>query len=812
METIEGTQPIPAIVYTLADAEDDVTDHYDDVVTDQYDDDNDDDDVMTTAEVVHKFPTQETTTVDKDTGVVMVTKTDATLVRITKSPVTKETETVTLRTKRILSEEEKKEFAKEMERQRKEIIADQRRSTPLDILEAYAEGNSESSGIRFEAPIMTGQTNTESVVYHHSETNGEVDSQSILDNKESVKKFLMNRMQVELETQGEEDARVIVDSSTNARLASVKPPNLRISVLNAETVPSTVNGSWSSRVEEDSMHLVAARPCYIEQGGQSSSEAPREKKASAVVTESKIAREIEECRLREEELKLLRTESRVTAPKQPPTAEEQSAVMSGDGGSGRRMEKNPILPDLGGVEREETAGNQVAHTAALQANGVQPTEPLENGVKLDDRSSRRFIRVRPLVEDDKDEEDTLTYVLSRESVVEREIRLTLEREEELRKEKELALKLLQGSPEVKVDPPPLVQPIERSPEVVVAESVESVRESPPDSVTVLTLPNVPTLQANLTSKTLDTSAVNVHRENQRNLASARLQQEVNEVIQKELALKEAGSIVTTSRDRTDEKVINLRQYNGTEAVNGSPPVAPAVPTVWKPEPQVVPQSAPPIVTNGSVPSDTPNAYFSGRQFVFGQNGRVPAYRQTSLANGTMRVPTLQRSHTQKGVMARFIASRGKMTAMPVFVPKVPKEPLTPVILSPSTPPSPTPSSDSWNHKAVPQVDSPQLTELPTMPTFLAKSTSNEKLAYPRKSFSSAENMILREMTEMKEREEELRQQRIASFGKSYSLENLLESDDNATENNGELNGNGVHTSNGLISNGHHPVIENQVRR
>ncbi|RWS11249.1 uncharacterized protein B4U79_14577 [Dinothrombium tinctorium] len=215
-------------------------------------------------------------------------------------------------------------------------------------------------------------------------------------------------------------------------------------------------------------------------------------------TENKIAEEIREQKMREEELRKMREEIKL---KQAKVSEMNSS-------------KNLVID---AVTNGHVNGRTSPTVSELSCAGFSMVsfDSLDNFLM---RSGDK-VKVKPLT--CENELDTPQYKVLNESPIEREIRITKEREEALRFEKSLLAKKL--------------------------ENKEQYTEK---KQTVANSPKLPVLKSFSTGSS---SASNI----QKVLATTRIQQEIEEQTQREIELREKGSIKTISQERTDMKVTKL---------------------------------------------------------------------------------------------------------------------------------------------------------------------------------------------------------------------------------------------------------------
>ncbi|CAN7943436.1 unnamed protein product, partial [Ixodes hexagonus] len=391
--------------------------------------------------------------------------------------------------------------------------------------------------------------------------------------------------------------------------------------------------------------------------------APIEKRFSCP-SDSKIADEIRELQEREEELRVLRE---------------------------RLLLQNEATPPKPSSDEGER-GHSVSSSSPNGISRTVSVESLPSGQSGFSFGSRRKdkITVRPLSDGLDETPSPTSFSSNGESPIEREIRLTRDREEALRREKGL-LGQLQAEGFVK-----------KGDTVLPSSICKNVKTG-----------SVPRGPAPLGST-------------QKILATSRIQQEIEEQTQREMALRESGHIQTISQERTDSRVTRIGN-DGTVS-----PTASAVSTTTSKRnsfdaslPNVeIYDKTPSPTNNKQSPSSPPIATTA----VKATNGHGP-----KATNGTSRGVSMQ----------KFLASRGKEL---VF----------------TTPPQNGNFAEKSAGFEYRELKPPQL----------------HKGVVPgdalRKGLVTAETKIQEEMRVMKEREEELRRQRIRLLGQSQPNLSLLE--------------------------------------
>lgn len=387
--------------------------------------------------------------------------------------------------------------------------------------------------------------------------------------------------------------------------------------------------------------------------------APIEKRFTCP-SDSKIADEIRELQEREEELRELRERLH--------TQSNDHHKCSEVGSSGN--EDGVAVNDVSSLVASVTSSSGLSRTVSVES--IPPSSSTFFGPRRKDK-----ITVRPLSDATEDSVPSPTFV-SGESPIEREIRLARDREEALRKEKGL-LGQLQAEGFIKKGE--------------AASPVKGAKVVP----------------ASMGLRGVSTQKI---------LATSRIQQEIEEQTQREMALRESGHIQTISQERTDSKVTRI----GNETVVASPstPIASATRRV-APFESSLPNVEIFEKTPARVSSPTTSACGVASAVAKAANGHVHA-------NGHVVVAKASPVANVRGVsMQKFLASRGKELAF-------------------TSPPSPQ-NGDKLEYR---ELKPPQL--------------QKGAVDAVRKGLVTAETKIQEEMRAMKEREEELRRQRLRLLG------------------------------------------------
>ncbi|XP_071551453.1 uncharacterized protein [Panulirus ornatus] len=311
--------------------------------------------------------------------------------------------------------------------------------------------------------------------------------------------------------------------------------------------------------------------------------------------------------------------------------------------------------------------------------------------------------------------------MQKESVIEREIRLAREREEAHRREKGITYSTTNG-----------------------------------------TIPSSRSTNQSTTKAPVVTN--NDGRDVQHRMATSRIQMEIQETSMKERELRDAGKILTMSEERVDAKVTRMSDFND-QNLNESPRTRPTPP---RPSNFSTPSSTPkrspsPLSPSSPVPNFTPSPGLSrGLSRSLSTNNLASS---TSLAN--------PRS-APKGLMQKFIASRGKMTGSAFASPPLT---LTQTISTsrgiPTRPMRVEPKAAVVQRETLARMK-PQHVEtgINQEQTSQSQKQHNHIQQQYRRSYCTAEEKIQSELKEMQMREEELR--RLRAHQMAQSQPNLLD--------------------------------------
>ncbi|XP_022256186.1 uncharacterized protein LOC106471863 [Limulus polyphemus] len=417
-----------------------------------------------------------------------------------------------------------------------------------------------------------------------------------------------------------------------------------------------------------------------------------EKSPNSVNTESKIAMEIRELKEREDELRKMRKHLDSFSTKDHETWSAKNNYI------GKDTSLSSIDSTTNSNAKELPFGD------SLHSNKNTPVHSLSLRRKEE-------IRVRPLIDTELEEEKPV-FQLLKESPVEREVRLAKEREDALRKQRETQQPFIEMKTNDRFQTP------------TKQSSIDYIR------------PNTLLLS-------------NGRQGTQKALATTRIQQEIEEQTQREMALREAGQIQTISQERTDAKVSRVGESIQTgnftkEYVN----------VTQKLENSAIKPPSPTIQIFEKAPAPN-NKEVNGA----GVNG-LPKVRSpnssSSSSSSTFPLGKKYIPHNTVGrsiSMQKFIASRGKEI----------RSITSPALKSPS---GTLPIGKANGHQV------------------LDKGGSSVKPQ--RKSISSTETKIQEELKEMKSREEELRRQRARQLGRSQPNLHLIDNDKDSTNENNEM--------------------------
>ncbi|XP_042860126.1 titin-like isoform X4 [Penaeus japonicus] len=414
-------------------------------------------------------------------------------------------------------------------------------------------------------------------------------------------------------------------------------------------------------------------------------------------TETKIALEIRELREREDELRRMRDMS--TSRENFLDDDEVRSSASRDQLLEDHLTSLTTTTDEGNFSECGDPASSEDKSSDGSNSRIMSPELMHPGTHLD--FGRRKVTVKPF--EDEEEDQPVYTRMQKESVIEREIRLAREREEAYRREKGLT----NSAPSSSAGAPsrPAAQPAVARPSPVVTDPRRGVQ----------------------------------HR-----LATNRIQQEIQETSQKEKELRDAGKILTMSEETVDAKVTRMSDF--TE-VSESPRLRPS--TSSRPagfSTPVTKRSPSPRSPSSPVPNFTPSP----------SRGLTKSLSTTNLASptasATMRAP--------KGLMQKFIASRGKMTTSAFSSPP-------PALTHVASTSRGVPTRPMRVEPKTAVVQRETLARMRTEPSEVPEEPLRQQnnQVY-RRTHCTAEEKIQSELKEMQMREEELRRLRARQLAQS----------------------------------------------
>nr|XP_045621076.1 uncharacterized protein LOC123772124 isoform X2 [Procambarus clarkii] len=439
-------------------------------------------------------------------------------------------------------------------------------------------------------------------------------------------------------------------------------------------------------------------------------------------TETKIALEIRELKEREEELRQMRERLMNSSRENLLDDEEARSSASREQLLEDHLTSLTTTTDEGNFSECGDPASSEDKSSDGSNSRIMSPDLHHPGTGLD--YTRRKVTVKPFEDEEEDQQPVYTR-MQKESVIEREIRLAREREEAFRREKGITNSSLNNSSSNRAAGQP---PSTRAPPAVVSNDGRDVQ----------------------------------HR-----LATNRIQLEIQETSIKEKELRDAGKILTMSEDTVDAKVTRMSDFTDQ---NESPRIWPASSrpcnfSTPSPTPKC---SSSPLSPSSPVPNFTPSPALS--------RGLSRSLSTTNLTSTS----SLTNSRAPKGLMQKFIASRGKMTGSAFASPPhtlahttstsrgIPTRPMrvepkaTVIQRETLARMKPTPVDNSSN------LDNTSQSQ---------KQTSHVQQQY-RRSYCTAEEKIQSELKEMQMREEELRQLRARQLAQSQpNLMDLVADED-----------------------------------
>ncbi|XP_046407086.1 uncharacterized protein LOC124171805 isoform X2 [Ischnura elegans] len=519
--------------------------------------------------------------------------------------------------------------------------------------------------------------------------------------------------------------------------------------------------------------------------------------------ELKIAMELREMREREEELRQLRQALGLTRASDDvdeveglgvsrddsalhsiPTTDEGNVSECGteekDGSEDKHGRNDTMSPDMPSLESPHENGTY-AHRRTQSMDSTSSGHSSASGgqrIAIEYPPRRRVI-VKPFTSAEEDQnfrenefKDENTMNLEnrqnstpfrglKETPIEREIRIAREREEELRREKGL------------------IQPSNQSP--VTRPEVAPRSPVPP-----------------VTSMGKGPQSVQLR------LATSRIQREIQETTEREKELREAGKIQTMSEDTVDSKVTRIGERMGGGGAKFDKKLhksvsafemgdlSPSLIEEDKPTPPVTPPVVPPKPQDNTpnFPLSRSVSMITGLSMGSGSSG-------FSVSGNSPFTPTQPRftpTSGHKGLMERFLASRGKMTFISPFSNSSASS------SSPSSVQTQSPSSLSSSVKNVHsqmRPVSPVVKNVSNIVPVVHKPleivTDNRQVEQEenggvaeggmhRRGWTSAEEKIQEELKEMRMREDELRLQRARIMAQSQpNLLSIMDENDEGSQ-------------------------------
>ncbi|KAJ1530922.1 hypothetical protein ONE63_005761 [Megalurothrips usitatus] len=460
---------------------------------------------------------------------------------------------------------------------------------------------------------------------------------------------------------------------------------------------------------------------------------------SVVERDIRLQREREEQVQREREaaLDLLRDDGFVSIPTSTTDegnfseyGSEEKENSSLDGSSSRVMS-----PDVGALPHHH---HQRTQSMDSTSSGHSSGSGSGSGSGSSGFNGRRRVTVKPLAE--PEDQDTPTFIRpSNETPIEREIRLAREREAELAREK--ALRLSINSPTATNGP-------------------ANLQEQPAVNNRNIVNANTPN----------NAEPVVESRESVRN-ATNRIQQEISRANEREQELRH-------SKENPQQRFsmpefpdrVKLKKSVSTSHLSliGAEPLATSSPAA-PPQPSPTSAARPPLRRLGTtvVSTATLGRATLGRSVSVAPSSPAAAPSLSSLSLGTPR--RFAPNPSQKGLMQRFLASRGKMSPGGL-VSNGPSSGARDV--SPATSPTVTSAATVPPQPHAPVSLSTAVSAKMTAVADSREEVSREPEPAPlRRGYTSAEDKIQEELKEMRRREEELRVQRARTFARSQP--NLL---------------------------------------
>ncbi|XP_022236851.1 uncharacterized protein LOC111084436 [Limulus polyphemus] len=483
-------------------------------------------------------------------------------------------------------------------------------------------------------------------------------------------------------------------------------------------------------------------------------------------TESKIAMEIREFKEREEELRKLRERVHSFDINETSPSEEDNDISIETNHSDCSIKSGSSRGDNLSSERQSPLTNAVQseqrrhYTPAISLDTLHGGQQYNLGFAFANRRKEN-IKVKPL--SDNGTQETSVFKSMSESPVEKEIRLAKEREEALRRERILVSPTTEGN-----------------------EEKESTKNS----------------NAHNSSKSKSSIPTTFNGNTQKMLATSRIQKEIDEQTERELALRAGGQIQTISQERTDSKVTRLgdgdfsmkeditlnsvepqqhkniitsiQRDDASNHVTSSPLLIP-VQTCTVDSDNTLSLQLPAKVRGVVLDSVVPQPTKTPSSIMNGQETRIPSPSSSSNSSNAITPPGrrfVQNPAGNRGIsMQRFIASRGKEVRA-----------ISSSNLKSTSNGYPT-ATFIRGSSSVQNINQTYSNFSTLAPVVVRRGNSEGKPPLThRKSLPSTELKIQEELKELKEREEELRLQRARHLATSQpNLHTLVDDNDDQTE-------------------------------
>ncbi|XP_076053156.1 uncharacterized protein LOC143032375 isoform X6 [Oratosquilla oratoria] len=486
-------------------------------------------------------------------------------------------------------------------------------------------------------------------------------------------------------------------------------------------------------------------------------------------TETKIALEIRQLREREEELRVMR--ERISGSRENLLEDDDSRLTSHDSRSDTLLDDHytslTTTTDEGNFSECGDPSSEDKSSDGSNSRIMSPEVPPQ--APHADYPGRRRVVVKPFEE--QEEEQPVYTRMQKESVIEREIRLAREREEAYRREKGLTHA-------------PLVATSSNSSDKVVNRRNTTTAVMSPGS-----------------------TSSGSPRDVQHRMATSRIQQEIEETSQREKELRAAGKIYTTSEETVDAKltrgfeekyILFERPVKARRKKYDQPPQSSGETKKVTRMSDLAEMSNRPSSSNSNIssssttsssskclgtpvrsrspmsPSPTPSpSPFSPPTFTTpspvasAQPRLTRSLSTTHLASNPGGAANPMRA--PKGLMQKFIASRGKMTTSAFASPPSPSSSISPTFTHRTITTRPM--------KVEPKVAVVRREQEARLQQAQNQQQKSQQQQY-RRSYCTAEEKIQEELRDMQQREEELRRHRARQLGRSQpNLSGLILEDE-----------------------------------